>query len=146
MTTLQNSVCVPYSHQEMYDLVNDIRAYPSYLPMISEVKILSEASSTLRATITLSKGRIKLSFTTDNTMQDGKEIRMNLVEGPFKSLKAIWTFNPVHGDGCEANFKIDFEFTNGLMAMAFGGFFKEVTESLVDAFCQQAAKRYGVRQ
>ena len=40
---------------------------------------------------------------------------------------------------------IDFEFTNGLMAMAFGGFFKEVTESLVEAFCRQAALRYGAR-
>jgi len=145
MTTLHNSVCVKYTPKEMYDLVNDIKAYPSYLPMISDVKLLSEAASALRATITLSKGRIKFAFTTDNAMEEGREIRMNLVEGPFKRLKAIWSFDTVHGDGCEVSFRIDFEFTNGLMTMAFGGFFKEVTESLVEAFCEQAAKRYGPR-
>ncbi len=145
MTTLRNSVCVKYSPKEMYDLVNDIQAYPRYLPLISEVRMHSETPSSLRATLTLAKGRIKFSFTTDNTMQDGREIRMNLVEGPFKSLKAIWTFNAVHGNECEATFNIDFEFANGLMTMAFGGFFKEVTESLIEAFCQQAALRYGVR-
>lgn len=145
MTTLRNSVCVKYTTKEMYDLVNDIQAYPMYLPLISEVKILSETSTSRRATLTLAKGRIKFSFTTDNTMQEGAEIRMNLVEGPFKSLKAIWSFTNVHGNDCEATFNIDFEFANGLMTMAFGGFFKEVTESLVEAFCKQAVVRYGER-
>ncbi|MBM3203174.1 type II toxin-antitoxin system RatA family toxin [Candidatus Woesearchaeota archaeon] len=145
MTTLRNSVCVKYSPKEMYDLVNDIRAYPRYLPLISEVRMYSETPSSLRATLTLAKGRIKFSFTTDNTMQEGREIRMNLVEGPFKSLKAVWTFDAVHGNECEATFNIEFEFANGLMTMAFGGFFKEVTESLVEAFCQQATLRYGAR-
>lgn len=146
MTILQNSVCVPYTPKEMYDLVNDIKAYPAYLPMIRAVRLHSEAASALRATLTLAKGHLNFSFTTDNTMKDAQEIRMNLVDGPFKKLKAVWTFKPVHGDGCEATFKVDFEFANGLMAMAFGAFFREVTESLVEAFCQQAAKRYGPRR
>jgi ribosome-associated toxin RatA of RatAB toxin-antitoxin module len=130
----------------MYELVNDIKAYPRYLPMISAVRMHSQTASALRATLTLSKGALNLSFTTDNIMKDSQEIRMNLVDGPFRKLKAVWTFEPVHGDGCEATFKVDFEFKNGLMAMAFGPLFRELTESLVEAFCQQAVKRYGVRR
>jgi ribosome-associated toxin RatA of RatAB toxin-antitoxin module len=145
MSTLCNSVCVNYTPKEMYDLVNDVQSYPSYLPLCSAVKLHSRTATALRATITLAKGRIKFSFTTDNAMEDGKQIRMNLVEGPFKHLRGHWRFEPLPGGGCEATFKLDFEFANALLGMAFGGFFKEVTESLVEAFCRQAAKRYGDR-
>ncbi len=145
MASVFTSVCVNYTPMEMYDLVNDVRSYPSYLPLCSDVKLLAETPTSLRATITLSKGRIKLSFTTENTMEAGKAIRMALVEGPFKRLNGVWRFEPLPSGGCEASFRLDFEFANALLGMAFGGFFKEVSESLVDAFCRQAAKKYGER-
>lgn len=67
---------------------------------------------------------------------------MNLVDGPFKHFRGSWLFEPSARGGCEASFRCDFEFSNGLLGMAFGGFFKEVMESLVDAFCRQAEIRY----
>jgi ribosome-associated toxin RatA of RatAB toxin-antitoxin module len=129
----------------MYDLVNDVQAYPAYLPMCSDVKLLAQSPTSLRAAITLAKGKIKLSFTTENSMEAGSAIYMKLVDGPFKRLNGVWRFVPVSSGGCEASFKLDFEFANALLGMAFGGFFKDVAESLVDAFCQQAARRYGER-
>jgi ribosome-associated toxin RatA of RatAB toxin-antitoxin module len=145
MANVYTSVCVNYTPMEMYELVNDVQAYPSYLPMCSNVKLLAKTSDRLRATITLSKGKIKLSFTTDNSMEAGKVIHMKLVDGPFKKLNGVWRFEPSVTGGCEATFRLDFEFANALLGMAFGGFFKEVSESLVDAFCRQAAKKYGER-
>ncbi|MGZ8249851.1 type II toxin-antitoxin system RatA family toxin [Methylomagnum sp.] len=145
MGTVTTSVCVNYTPMEMFDLVNDVQAYPAYLPMCHSVKLLAKSPHSVRATITLAKGKIKLSFTTDNALQAGKSIHMRLVEGPFKRLNGVWRFEPIPSGGCEASFKLDFEFANGLLGMAFGGFFKEVSESLVDAFCRQAARRYGER-
>ena len=129
----------------MYDLVNDVRSYPSYIPMCSDVKLLAQSPESLKATITMAKGKIKLSFTTENTMEAGKSIRMRLVDGPFKRLNGVWRFEPSVDMGCEATFRLDFEFANALLSMAFGGFFKEVTETMVDAFCRQAARKYGDR-
>ncbi len=143
MPILSNSVCVKYTPEQMYDLVNDVEAYPQYLPLCSSVKVLAKGPSHLNATITLSKGKIKLTFTTANSMEQGRQINMNLLDGPFKRLHGVWRFLPSGNGGCEASFDLDFEFSNGLISLAFGGFFKEVAESFVDAFCRQAAVRYG---
>lgn len=143
MPTISTSVCVDYTQDQMYALVNDIRAYPKYLPLCSSVKILSEDEHRIKATITLSKGSIRLAFTTANTLDPGKSIHMNLVDGPFKFLRGDWRFLPNPHGGCDVSFRVDFEFSNPLLRLALGGIFKEVMESLVAAFCNQAAERYG---
>lgn len=142
MATVSTSVCVDQTPQQMYDLVNDVRSYPQYLPLCGGVKVIFQSPTALRATLTLAKGKIKFSFTTANTMVQGKSIKMNLVDGPFKHFRGAWQFEPSARGGCEASFRCDFEFSNGLLALAFGGFFKEVMESLVEAFCKQAEIRY----
>ena len=143
MTQINTSACVPYSAKQMYDLVNDAATYPSYLPMCSKVFIRSQSETQQVATITLSKGKIKMDFTTANTMIDSKRIDVNLVDGPFKHLTGIWVFKPTEQGGSEITFNLDFEFSNPLLKVAFGGFFKGIVESMVGAFCNQAALRYG---
>lgn len=140
MPNVSTSVCVNYTSEEMYALVNDVQSYPSYIPMCSHVRLLSQTPESLKATITMAKGKIKLSFTTENTMEAGKSIRMRLVDGPFKRLNGLWHFVPNGDTGCEVTFRLNFEFANALLSMAFGGFFKEVSESMVDAFCREASK------
>lgn len=145
MANVSTSVCVNYTAMEMYALVNDVQAYPSYLPMCAGVKLHSRTPNSLRATITLAKGKLKLSFTTDNAMEEGRSIDMKLVEGPFKRLRGNWRFVPTPSGGCETSFRLEFEFANALLGMALGGLLKEVAETMVDAFCAEAAKKYGVR-
>jgi ribosome-associated toxin RatA of RatAB toxin-antitoxin module len=146
MAQINTSACVDHTHKQMYDLVNDAAAYPRYLPMCSEVKIRSQTADSQTATITLAKGRIKLDFTTANAMEDGKRIDMNLVDGPFKYMRGTWVFKPTSQGGSEISFHLDFEFSNPLLRVAFGSFFKGIVESMVGAFCDQAALRYGKPQ
>lgn len=143
MPTIATSVCVEYTQDQMYALVNDIASYPRYLPMCKSVQVHSESARQVKATITLAKGNIRLHFTTANTMEPGKYIHMNLVEGPFKFLRGFWRFDPNVRGGCDVSLQLDFEFSNPLLRLALGGFFKEVVESLIDAFCKQAVERYG---
>ncbi|BBL76974.1 type II toxin-antitoxin system RatA family toxin [Methylomagnum ishizawai] len=145
MANISTSVCVNYTATEMYELVNDIEAYPSYVPMCSAVKLISKTPTRLKAALTLAKGKIKLSFTTENTMEAGRGIQMTLVEGPFKQLRGVWRFEPLASGGCETTFRLDYEFANALLGVAFGGFLKEVAGSMVQAFCDQAARKYGER-
>lgn len=142
MATITTSVCVDHTPEQMFDLVNDVRSYPQYLPLCGGVKVLFQSPTALRATLTLAKGKIKFSFTTANTMVSGKSIQMNLVDGPFKHFRGAWQFEPSAHGGAEVSFRCDFEFSSALLGLAFGGFFKEVMESLIDAFCKQAELRY----
>jgi len=142
MTQINTSACVAHTAKQMYDLVNDAAAYPRFLPMCTHVRIRSQSPEQLIATLTLSKGKIKFDFTTANTMEEGRRIDMKLIDGPFKHLHGSWRFTP-NGHGCEIAFNLDFEFSNGLLSLAFGSFFKGLVESMVGAFCDQAARRYG---
>ncbi len=145
MPTVSTSARVNYTPEEMFDLVNDVASYPDYIPMCSEVRLLKQEPESLKATITMAKGKLKLSFTTENSMEIGRSIQMRLVDGPFKKLEGVWSFRPHQETGCETSFRLDFEFSNSLLGMAFGGFFREVGESMVDAFCKQAVRKYGAR-
>ena len=84
-----------------------------------------------------------MDFTTANIMQESKRIDLNLVDGPFKYLRGTWGFNPTKHGGSEITFDLDFEFSNPLLKVAFGGFFKSIVESMVGAFCNEANVRYG---
>lgn len=145
MAIVSTSSKLMYSPIEMYELVNDVNSYPNYIPMCSGVKLISRTSEKLKASLTMSKGKIKLNFTTENTMQIGRSIQMRLVEGPFKRLNGLWLFEPMGETGCTVTFRLEFEFANALLNVAFGGFFREVGGSMVDAFSRQAALKYGAR-
>ena len=145
MPEIRTSVCVNYSPEEMYALVNDVKAYPRYIPMCSDVRLIEEQANRLKATITMSKGMVRMSFTTLNSMVEGSSISMQLVEGPFKKMNGVWRFEALEAGGCEVDFKLQFEFASAMLSLAFNGLFKEVTESMVSAFCKQAAIKYGVR-
>jgi ribosome-associated toxin RatA of RatAB toxin-antitoxin module len=143
MTQINTSACVVYSPKQMFDLVNDAAAYPRYLPLCTEVQIRSRTAESQTATITLSKGKVRFHFTTTNLMEEASRIDLKLVDGPFKYLKGRWHFIPLERGGCEVTFHLEFEFANPLLKMAFGAFFKGLVESMVGAFCEEAASRYG---
>ncbi len=143
MTTIHKSALVPYSAEQMYELVNDVESYPEFLPWCAAVKLLSRNSDTLTATIVISNSAFRQAFTTMNSMDEGRRIDMNLVEGPFKYLKGSWRFHPLGAEGCEVSFHLEFEFASGLIGLAFGRTFSQLANSLVDAFCDRALERYG---
>ena len=145
MPTVTSSTLVRYTPKEMFDLVNDVEHYPIYIPMCSDVRLLFRSEDRLKATVTMAKGRVKLTFTTENTMTDGQLIKMSLIDGPFKKLDGVWSFVEEENGQCRTTFRLDFEFASALIGLAFGNFFREASESMVEAFRQQAIIRYGVR-
>ena len=134
-----------YSAEEMYDLVNDIEAYPQFLPWCTAAQIVSRNDNTLRARIALAKGKIKQSFTTANTLQPGRAIHMRLVEGPFKHLTGNWRFAPLDAHSCQVSLEMNFEFANRIISLALGPIFNRILNALVRAFQQRAVDLYGRR-
>ena len=140
---MHKSALVPYSAGEMYALVNDIESYPRFLPWCTGATVESHEGNRLTATVQLSKGRITQAFTTLNTLEPHHSITMDLVRGPFKRLKGVWRFQALGNQGCRVSLDMEFEFNSRAVQFAFGRIFNQITDSLVDAFCQEATVRYG---
>ena len=144
MTTISRHSLVMYTPEQMYDLVNDIEAYPSFLPWCRSSKILSQSDDEMSASLDLAKGGLHHQFSTRNKLVPGKSIDISLIEGPFQHLEGHWKFVMI-GDnqGCRMQLDMDFEFSNRLISMALGPIFTQVSGSLVDAFCKRAQEIYG---
>jgi len=145
VATVKKSALVLYSASEMYALVSDIEAYPQFLPWCRSTQILSRAEDEVRATIEMVKGGVHKSFTTSNRMQKHKMIDIRLLEGPFKRLEGYWRFEPLRADASKVALDMEFEFSNQLLRVAIEPVFKQIANSLVDAFCKRAVDLYGKR-
>jgi len=145
MTEISKTTVVPYTSDEMYVLVNDIESYPIFLPWCTEAKILSQQDDNLTAKLSLALGKIKQSFTTENTMQDGSRIDMKLIEGPFKHLSGYWRFILEDDHSCHIHLHMNYEFKSKIIKHTLGKAFYIVIDTLVDSFVQRAQQIYGSR-
>lgn len=143
MASINKSALVPYSAQTMFDLVNDIEAYPGFLPWCGGTELLSVDGDTIRASIEIAHGSLRKSFTTVNRVQRGKMIEMRLESGPFKHLEGFWRFDELNESASKVRLDLDFEFSNRLVGMAMGPIFNQIANSLVDAFVKRAEQLYG---
>ena len=144
MPQISRTALVPYSAEQMYLLVNDVKSYPQFLPGCSGSRILDQSASQMMAAVDVSKAGISKTFTTRNILVSNQSIIMQLVDGPFKKLMGGWKFTPIGDDACRIEFQLDFEFTNKLIELAFGRIFKELAGNMVQAFTVRAKEVYRV--
>ncbi len=143
MAVIEKSAVVPFSSEQMYALVNDVEAYPDYLPWCSAAKVLERDEDRLRASISLAVGKIRQSFTTENTMQPGRRIELRLLSGPFKHLNGHWQFEAAGERSCRISLQMHFEFESRLLKLALNKIFNRIMHSLIAAFTQRAEQLYG---
>lgn len=144
MPQISRSALVPFSAQQMYQLVNDVSAYPAFLPGCVGSRILACSPQSMTASVDVCKAGISKTFTTLNTLADNRNIQMRLVEGPFRRLMGDWHFTPLSDDACKVELHLDFEFTNKLVELAFGKVFNELAGNMVQAFTLRAKEVYRV--
>jgi len=145
MPQIEKSALVMYSSQEMFSLVNDINAYPEFLPNCSDAKIISQQPEKMTASLEISKAGLKKWFTTENTFIDEHTVALQLVDGPFKALHGRWHFRELDEQACKVELKLEFEFASKLIELAFGKIFNEVAKNMVNAFTKRAKEVYGPR-
>lgn len=144
MPQISRSALVPFSAEQMYQLVNDVHSYPDFLPGCTGSRVLNATSNEMTAAVDVAKAGISKTFTTRNTLLDNQSINMQLVDGPFRKLMGGWQFIPLSEEACKVELHLDFEFTNKLIELAFGKVFKELAGSMVQAFTQRAKEVYSV--
>ena len=143
MRSVKRSALVPYKAQQMFGLVDDVAAYPEFLPWCHSAEVHSRSDEVVEATLELQKGAISKKFTTRNARREFEAIDLALVGGPFKHLRGGWRFNDLGDAGSKVSLDLEFEFESRLTDMVFGTFFEEICNSLVDAFSRRAAVVFG---
>ena len=146
MPLISRQALVLYSPAEMYDLVNDVAAYPEFLPWCKSSQVLSSNEDVIEASVEISKGSLNKSFATRNLLQKHKMIEMKLLEGPFKHLEGFWRFHPLKDpSACKVTLDLEFEFESKLVGLAVGPVFSKIANTLVDSFSKRAVDVYGER-
>jgi len=142
LKVVERSAIVPYSAQQMYDLVNDVAAYPQFLPWCRAARIDAVSPTEAMATIAIARGMLRTEFTTRNLLVPGADIAMHLLRGPFKNLTGHWQFSPIGARGSRVGFRVEFEFKNALTAVAFNPIFEMLCGTIVEAFTARARQIY----
>lgn len=141
-TEIVRSALVRYSASQMFDLVNDIEAYPEYMEGCSGAEVLSRDGDTLVARLDLKKGGLTTSFTTRNTLDAPSSMTMTLESGPFKSLSGKWQFVALTDSACKVSLDLVFEVNSLALSVASSSMFASVANSLVDGLCRRATDIY----
>ena len=141
---------MPYSAQEMYDLIADVPAYPQFLPWCSGARIRARRedgmAEVLDADLVISFKVFRERFGSRVTLRpDQSKIDVEYLDGPFKYLKNHWHFIPVSDAECEVDFFVDFEFKSKTLQAIIGVVFNEAMRRIVRAFEQRAEVLYGKR-
>lgn len=127
----------------MFDLVNDVEAYPAFLPWCESATVEHASADRLEATLHVGAGVIRKRFSTRNRLDRPHRIEIKLLEGPFRKLTGEWRFTDVVGDGCDVALALDFEMSSSPLKLVFEAFFEELARSQLDAFITRAGEVYG---
>jgi len=144
MTIVKKSRVVPFPCEQMYNLVNDVENYAEFLPYFSKSLVHHRDEDEVQATLVITAAGMSKSFTTRNRLQANKMIEIRLVDGPFSHLEGFWRFDEVP-EGCHISFDLEFDFAGRMLSMLLGPVFEQVTDKMVDAFCDRAQELYGQR-
>lgn len=142
MTTVNRSRDVIYSCEQMYALVNEVEHYSEFLPYCTESRVHHRNQDEVQATLMIGAAGMSKSFTTRNLLQTNKMIEIRLVDGPFNHLEGFWRFDPLE-IGSKISLDLEFEFAGKLFSIMLGPIFEQVTDKMVDAFCDRAEAIYG---
>lgn len=134
---------LPYSPEQMFDLVADVGRYGEFLPWVSAVRVRSNSDTQMVADLIVGFKGLRESFTSRVEKQRPGHIRVDYLEGPLKHLNNDWKFRPDGKGGCLVDFCVDFAFKNRVFEMLAGQVFDRALRKMINAFEERAARLYG---
>lgn len=142
MTVINKFAVVPYTHEQMFDLVNDVEQYSQFVPYCVNSRVVERTVDEIHASLTFSGAGIHKSFSTLNRLQPHKMIELRLINGPFKRLEGFWSFESIDAGSSKVELNLEFELATGALKIFFGPVFNQVASLLVDAFHKRAQQVY----
>lgn len=143
MIQIRCHALVRHTPEQMFDLVNDVEAYPRHFGWCVGARVLErEGDDALTARLDLRVAGITQHFTTRNRLERPERMQVSLVEGPLRSLEGDWSFQPA-GSGCRVGLELDFDYAGGLGAIALRLGFQALANRMVDDFVRAADRQHG---
>lgn len=147
MPSFRTTRRVPYTPEQMFDLVADVEKYPQFLPLCEALTVRSREdrgeSTVIVATMVAGYQAIRESFTTRVTLNKAaSRVQVEYLDGPFRHLDNRWLFKPVPG-GCEVDFFIAYEFRSMMLGILVGALFDKAFRRFAEAFEMRARAVYG---
>ena len=138
MHTIRRRALVEHSTTRMFDLVNDVAAYPRRFDWCSAAELIDSDAGKLVARLDLGLGALRTWFTTENTLDRPHRIDMNLVDGPFRKLHGQWEFHALDESASKVTLTLAFEPSNRLLGPALALGFQGLADRVVDDFVRVA--------
>ncbi len=133
---------LPYTPEQLFDLVADVARYDEFLPWVVAVRVRSSSASETIADLVVGFNAFKERFTSRVVKERPAKICVDYVEGPLKFLHNEWKFEPASG-GTNVHFSVDFAFKSRLFESLAGAMFDRALRRMTGAFEQRAAALYG---
>jgi ribosome-associated toxin RatA of RatAB toxin-antitoxin module len=122
----------------LYQLVNDVRAYPEFVPGCTGVEVISESAAEIVVRLAVRRGLLHTHLTTRNRLEPVSAVHMDLVDGPLKQLSGRWSLTPVGENGCRIELKLAFQFSNPIKAALIEPLIQDIASAMVKAFVARA--------
>ncbi len=143
MVGIRETRRLPYSAEQMFDLVADVGRYNEFLPWVIATRVRSNNETEMVADMVVGFKAIRERFTSRVTKDRPREIDVHYVDGPLSDLDNVWTFRPIDENACEIDFAVDFQFKNRVFQAIAGQYFDRAFRKMVAAFEERAHELYG---
>jgi coenzyme Q-binding protein COQ10 len=135
---------LPYTPEQLFDIVADVARYDEFLPWVVAVRIRSSSEAETVADLVVGFNAFKERFTSRVTKQRPTHICVDYIEGPLKYLKNEWRFEAAGDGGTDVRFSVDFAFRSRIFEALAGQMFDRALRRMTDAFEKRAAALYGI--
>lgn len=143
MVGIRETRRLPYSAEQMFDLVADVKRYGEFLPWVIATRVRSDSETEMIADMVVGFKSIRESFTSRVTKDRPREIAVHYIDGPLSDLDNVWTFREIDAHTCEIDFSVDFQFRNRIFQKLAGQYFDRAFRKMVEAFEERAGDLYG---
>jgi coenzyme Q-binding protein COQ10 len=143
MGTRLHTHFLPYTPEQLFDLVADVEKYPEFLPWCVAARILSKSETEIVADLSVGYKVFRETFRSRVHLTPKTRIDVEYITGPFHSLNNHWNFKEAPDFGTNIDFFIDFEFRNRFFQSATQAIFEGVFNQMLHSFEKRAQQLYG---
>ena len=134
---------LPYSAEQIFDLVADVGSYADFLPWVVATRIRSDNETEMVADMVVGFKSLREKFTSRVEKGRPRMIKVHYIDGPMRNLDNVWHITPVSDAECDVDFCVDFTFRNKMFEALAGQYVDRAFRKLMGAFEDRAAKLYG---
>jgi coenzyme Q-binding protein COQ10 len=135
---------LPYTPEQVFDLVADVAKYDEFLPWVVAVRIRAASAEEIVADLVVGFNAFKERFTSKVSLDRPRRVCVDYIEGPLKYLRNEWTFEPAPEGGTNVHFSVDFAFKSRIFEALAGQMFDRALRRMTGAFESRAAELYGI--